>query len=91
MTIIIEGEQKKKQGRKKSNKSNEKRKKNIKLNTLSVKSYVSAKPCHLSIFLLSPLTLCEKCPNTWFLVLIRENTDQKNPIFGHFSGRMKHG
>ena len=37
-------------------------------------------------------SLCEKCPNTEFflvriflhLVRIQENTDQKNPVFGHF-------
>ena len=28
---------------------------------------------------------CVKCPNNFFLVRIRKNTDQKKSVFGHFS------
>ena len=36
-------------------------------------------------------TLREKCPNTvFFLDQIQENTDQKNPLFGHCSRSVKY-
>ena len=52
---IIKGEEQEKQGQKPSNNSNEKKKKKIKLNNLSVMSCVRGKPCHSSIFFLTPL------------------------------------
>ena len=50
-------------------------------------------PWNVNFVLLCWFSLCEKCPNTEFFLVriflyfdwIRENMDQKNSLFGHFS------